>query len=225
MKRIQNIALLTLCILGLSLILGLVTSRQVRAAVSALVTVTNDATNPVPTSITNTYLNPIAVNLPTHIGVAPSKFVSLNCASFTTSTSTSPGSISPTGITLPVHHLVDECSDWYLNNVGGAGQDGYSVPSGYELIITDIEIVASSTAGNGLHLDVKTGPGSGQSSVLRDFTAFNSHGDAVFREHLITGFACTALPDVMLDESQAGGLSGPTNTPYYDIQGYLVPAS
>jgi hypothetical protein len=49
MKRFGRISMLTLGILGLSLVIGLATSRQVRAAVTALVTVANTAANPVPT--------------------------------------------------------------------------------------------------------------------------------------------------------------------------------
>lgn len=49
MKRIGRIALLTLSILGFSFVLTLATSHKVRAAVSALVTVSNTAANPVPT--------------------------------------------------------------------------------------------------------------------------------------------------------------------------------
>jgi len=49
MKRIGRIALLTLSIFGVSFILTLATSHKVRAAVSALVTVSNTAANPVPT--------------------------------------------------------------------------------------------------------------------------------------------------------------------------------
>ena len=49
MKRIGRIALLTLSIIGISFILTLATSHKVRAAVSALVTVSNTAANPVPT--------------------------------------------------------------------------------------------------------------------------------------------------------------------------------
>jgi hypothetical protein len=49
MKRFGRISMLTLGILGLSLAIGLATSRQVRAAVTALVTVANTAANPVPT--------------------------------------------------------------------------------------------------------------------------------------------------------------------------------
>ncbi len=48
MKRIGRISILTLSIVGLSLILGIATSHTVRAAVSALVTVSNTSTNPVP---------------------------------------------------------------------------------------------------------------------------------------------------------------------------------
>jgi hypothetical protein len=49
MKRFGRISVLTLSIVGLSLILGIATSRNVRAAVSALVTVSNTLANPVPT--------------------------------------------------------------------------------------------------------------------------------------------------------------------------------
>jgi hypothetical protein len=49
MKRIGRIALLTLSILGVSFVLTLATSHKVRAAVSALVTVSNTSANPVPT--------------------------------------------------------------------------------------------------------------------------------------------------------------------------------
>jgi hypothetical protein len=49
MKRFGRILILTLSIVGLSLILGIATSHTVRAAVSALVTVTNTSANPVPT--------------------------------------------------------------------------------------------------------------------------------------------------------------------------------
>jgi hypothetical protein len=48
MKQIGRIALLTLSIIGVSFILTLATSNKVRAAVSALVTVSNTAANPVP---------------------------------------------------------------------------------------------------------------------------------------------------------------------------------
>lgn len=48
MKRLGRIAILTLSIVGLSLILGIATSHTVRAAVSALVTVSNTSANPVP---------------------------------------------------------------------------------------------------------------------------------------------------------------------------------
>lgn len=223
MKPIRKILALTLSILGMSLIVGLVTSHQVRAAVSALVTVTNDAANPIPTSVTNSYLNPIVVNFPSHLGVPPSKFVSLNCAAFSTSTYTivlgGPGSSS-----VQIQHLVQQCSDWFLNNVGGAGQDGYSVPSGYDLIITDIEVASSSLGGNGVQLNVTTGPGSGQSTVLQDAGTYDSYGAAVFREHMTTGFSCTALPGVTLNVS---GLQGPPQglPPTVDIQGYIVPIS
>jgi hypothetical protein len=49
MKRIGRIALITLSIIGVSFVLTLATSHKVRAAVSALVTVSNTAANPVPT--------------------------------------------------------------------------------------------------------------------------------------------------------------------------------
>lgn len=48
MKRFGRISILTLSIVGLSLILGIATSHTVRAAVSALVTVSNTSANPVP---------------------------------------------------------------------------------------------------------------------------------------------------------------------------------
>jgi hypothetical protein len=48
MKRLGRISILTLSVIGLSLILGIATSHTVRAAVSALVTVTNTPANPVP---------------------------------------------------------------------------------------------------------------------------------------------------------------------------------
>ena len=48
MKRLGRITILTLSIVGLSLILGIATSHTVRAAVSALVTVSNTSANPVP---------------------------------------------------------------------------------------------------------------------------------------------------------------------------------
>ena len=48
MKRVGRVVVLTLSIIGLSLILGVATSRSVRAAVSALVTVSNTSANPVP---------------------------------------------------------------------------------------------------------------------------------------------------------------------------------
>ena len=48
MKRFARPVMLTLSIIGLSLILGIATSHSVRAAVSALVTVSNTSTNPVP---------------------------------------------------------------------------------------------------------------------------------------------------------------------------------
>jgi hypothetical protein len=49
MKRFGKVLVLTLSIIGLSLILGIATSRNVRAAVTALVTVANTSANPVPT--------------------------------------------------------------------------------------------------------------------------------------------------------------------------------
>jgi hypothetical protein len=49
MKRFGRIAVLTLSVIGLTLVLGIATSRGVRAAVSALVTVSNTPANPVPT--------------------------------------------------------------------------------------------------------------------------------------------------------------------------------
>jgi hypothetical protein len=48
MQRIGRIALLTLSIIGISFVLTLATSHKVRAAVSALVTVTNTRSTPVP---------------------------------------------------------------------------------------------------------------------------------------------------------------------------------
>ena len=48
MKRFGRISVLTLSIVGLSLVLSIATSHKVRAAVSALVTVSNANTNPVP---------------------------------------------------------------------------------------------------------------------------------------------------------------------------------
>jgi hypothetical protein len=50
MKRIGEIALMTLSILGAAFALSLATSHKVRAAVSALVTVSNTDSNPVPTT-------------------------------------------------------------------------------------------------------------------------------------------------------------------------------
>src|ERR1035437_3326516 len=49
MKRFGKVLVLTLSIIGLSLILGIATSRSVRAGVTALVTVANPSANPVPT--------------------------------------------------------------------------------------------------------------------------------------------------------------------------------
>ena len=49
MKRFGKVLVLTLSIIGLSLILGIATSHEVRAAVTALVTVANTSANPVPT--------------------------------------------------------------------------------------------------------------------------------------------------------------------------------
>lgn len=49
MKRFGKVLVLTLSVIGLSLVLGIATSRSVRAAASALVTVSNTSTNPVPT--------------------------------------------------------------------------------------------------------------------------------------------------------------------------------
>jgi hypothetical protein len=48
MKRFGKVSVMTLSIIGLSLVLGIATSRDVRAAVSALVTVANTSANPVP---------------------------------------------------------------------------------------------------------------------------------------------------------------------------------
>jgi hypothetical protein len=225
MQWIKRLLIAVGAVALVAVITSLVAPKSLRAAVSALVTITNDATNPVLTAITNTSANPVAVNFPSHLGVPPSKFVSLNCAAFSTSNYTSGGSFTVDSAPLRILHLVDQCSDWFLNNVGGTGQDGYSVPSGYDLIITDIEVVSSSASGNGLSLKVTTGAGSGQSSVLQDVGAYDGNGNTVFREHLITGFSCTALPNLILDESQVGGLTYPTNSASFDIQGYLVPAS
>jgi hypothetical protein len=47
MKRIGRTLLLTVGVIGLTLVLGALTSREVRAAVSALVTVSNTSANPV----------------------------------------------------------------------------------------------------------------------------------------------------------------------------------
>jgi hypothetical protein len=49
MKRAGKVVLMTLGVIGMSLILGITTSREVRAAVSALVTVANTSANSVPT--------------------------------------------------------------------------------------------------------------------------------------------------------------------------------
>jgi len=49
MNRLGRISVFTVAILGLSLAIGMATSHQVRAAVSALVTVSNTSANPVPT--------------------------------------------------------------------------------------------------------------------------------------------------------------------------------
>ena len=49
MNRLGRISVFTLSLLGLSLVVGMATSHQVRAAVSALVTVSNTSANPVPT--------------------------------------------------------------------------------------------------------------------------------------------------------------------------------
>jgi hypothetical protein len=49
MKRIARISVLTFSMIGLCLVLAIATSRNVRAAVSALVTVSNTTANPVPT--------------------------------------------------------------------------------------------------------------------------------------------------------------------------------
>ena len=48
MKRFGKVLILTLSIIGLSLIIGIATSHEVRAAVTALVTVANTSANPVP---------------------------------------------------------------------------------------------------------------------------------------------------------------------------------
>ncbi len=74
MKRLGRISLMTLSVIGLSLILGVATSRSVRAAVSALVTVANTSANPVPTqgvdaknafqTSFNLQLNPQAITIP-----------------------------------------------------------------------------------------------------------------------------------------------------------------
>jgi len=213
MRWLKRLLIAVGAIALVAVVISLVAPNALRAGVSALVTVTNDVTNPIPTSVTNSYSNPIVVNFPSHLGVPPSKFVSLNCAKFTTGS-------RPVFLSSA---QVYQCSDWFLNNVGGTGQDGYSVPSGYDLIITDIEVASSSLSGNGLLLNVATSAGSGQSTVLQDAGTSDSNGYGVFREHLITGFSCTALPALTLEVvGQSLAVSTP---PSFNIQGYLVPAS
>jgi len=65
MKRIGKTLLVTLGIVGLSLVLGALTSREVRAAVSALVTVSNTIANPVPvdTGAKNAFQTSVSLGL------------------------------------------------------------------------------------------------------------------------------------------------------------------
>jgi hypothetical protein len=179
MKHTKKILLVTVSVIGLSLVLGLVTSRQARATVSALVTVANGSTNPVVTS---------------SLGSPSSVLVSLTCVNVS--------SFSP-GI----------CTQWSLTTAGGTVQSNYSVPSGYYLVITDIECSGTDTPGTLETLAV----------TVNDFGRFwdvvtsDSIGVISFREHLTTGIAFSAMPVV--------GMSGSPVLRNLTIQGYLTPST
>jgi hypothetical protein len=207
MQTIKRITFATLAILGLSLIFGLVSSRQVRAAVSALVTVTNDASNPVQTTVTNTSNNPIAVNFPTHLGVPASSLVSIGCYVF-----------KSTSIPITSNSIQSvSCTGWQLNQPDGAVQDNYAIPQGYNLVLTDIEVLQTSS-NPGSYTGFSVGTASGV--LLVDVGTFDSGGYVAFREHLTTGFLCASLPTLTL--TSGAGASG---EPSLTMQGYLVPAN
>ncbi len=179
MKHTKKILLVTVSVIGLSVILGLVTSRQARATVSALVTVANGSSNPVVTS---------------SLGSPSSVLVSLTC----TNTSSATSAI---------------CTQWSLNGPGGTEQANYSVPSGYNLVITDIECSGTDAPGTLETLAV----------TVNDFGRFydvvtsDSIGVISFREHLTTGIAFSTMPSV--------GMNGSPTLRNLTIQGYLTPSS
>lgn len=179
MKRMRKILLVTFSMIALSLILGLLSSRQARATVSALVTVANGTSNPVLTS---------------SLGSPSSVMVSLTC---TNTSQFSPGF----------------CTAWSLNTAAGPEQPNYSVPSGYNLVITDIEASATDTPGTLETLAV----------TVNDFGRFydvvtsDSIGVISFRDHLTTGIAFSTMPSV--------GLAGSPLLRNLTIQGYLTPST
>jgi hypothetical protein len=180
MKHTLKVVLLTISILGLSLILTLVTSRRAQALVSTLVTITNGAANPV---VTN------------NLGAPPASMVSLSCY-------------------LPVFAT---CTVGYWNLVTASGNlHSYSVPAGYNLVVTDIDIEVISSPEQSNVLSVH----SAETGVifLSDTMITDKNGHGAFREHLVTGIAFAELPSIVVANDS------PTSFPSanFSVQGYLV---
>jgi hypothetical protein len=101
MKRLGRISVLTLSIIGLSLILGIATSHSVRAAVSALVTVTNTSANPVPTQSVDaqnafqTQLTATFAEAPQQVAIPPGQRLVVEFVTIT-------GDVFSPGVTQPV---------------------------------------------------------------------------------------------------------------------------
>jgi hypothetical protein len=160
---------------------AMVAPKAAHAVVSALVTVTNTSANPVPAT------------LPTHIGLPPSKFVTLNCSFATICNSFS--QVMPDGTTSP-----------------------FTIPTDEQLVITDLDW----TSFNGVpgetiqvFLQALCSSCASQPFVLVSTGLANADGHASQSEHMTSGVVLSRLPSAQLQTS--------SELYVLNLHGYLVP--
>ena len=153
------------------------------------VTVANTASQPVPTATAG-------ASLATHMGQLPSEHVVL--LSFGTSNCPS--------------------SSWARVDASG-NSSLFTIPSGKDLVITDVDLSAFSTGNSpGYYSAVGLELGTGSVPVLDSFVLADPGGSLATQQHLTSGIVVSVLPNCF------GGSSNSTIIQAV-IRGYLIPAS
>lgn len=170
--------------------------------VSGSVGINNTAADPVPVSGTVTanvtFPSSLTVTMPSHLGINPSQFVALVYAPSIFST-------------------------WAQNTPDGGFNQPYSMPTGDELVVTDIvefDVTGSSGDSGAILLGCATAPCLA-SWISPTVTIPSSSGSATVAAHLTSGIVFRNLPSTTGDVQLIG--AGSLNLVQVSIQGYVTP--